>query len=604
MFFSKTKLKLASFLTVSTLASSCAAQLAPQPAAALPPATELLPQGGGEFKSYGQGPQTSAAKIAPVTGENFSQALRLTTITPPKNYWDYGSTTPLIAPVKRGDVLWASVKLRRLTTLKESGEAQTEIAFMQQVDGREVRSLERLVSFGEGWTQFDIPFVAKADSAIGEAKIGVRYGYGKQSFELGGVRLLNYGQNVKVGDLPLTRIRYGGWNADAAWRKAADARIEKIRKGDLTVKVVDAAGKPVSGAKIEVRMKRHAFGWGTEIDAKLILDTTKPDNARYRQTLETYFNKVVFGNDLKWGRWIEPKTQERVAATLPWLRERKIAVRGHVMLWPSWQHLPSSLFTDDVKKDTAAIKKLVSDHIADQTNAMRGQLAEWDVANETFKHHDLLDILGRDAMVDWFKQARAGAPNVRLFYNDYTMFQPGEGQDYFFNTVKSLKDSGAPIGGIGEQGHFASSPPGIPSVLATLDKFGSLGLPIQITEFDIDTDDAGLQADFMRDFSIAVFSHPSVMGVMQWGFWEKAHWLPRAALWDKDWNLRPHGQVWTDLVFKTWWTTADGQTAKNGTYATRGFYGDYEITVSRGAAHKAVNFRLAPRQTALSVTMP
>ncbi len=594
---------LTALLAVSTLASSCAAQTAPKPETALPPATELLPPDGGAFKSYGLGPQTAAAEIAPVAGQPFSQALRLTTITPPKYYYDYGSTTPLIAPVHAGDVLWASVRLRRLTTLKESGEAQTEIAFMQQVDGKEVRSLERLVSFGDKWTQFDIPFVAKADSAVGEARFGVRFGYGKQSFELGGVRLLNYGPNVKVGDLPFTLIRYDGWKPDAAWRKAADERIEKIRKGDLAVRVVDAAGKPVSGAKIEVRMKRHAFGWGTEFDDKLILDTTKPDNARYRQTIETYFNKVVFGNDLKWGRWIEPGTQARVAAVLPWLQERQIAVRGHVMLWPSYQHLPTSLFTDAVKRDPEAIKKLVSDHITDQTGAMRGQLAEWDVANETFKHHDLLDILGRDALADWFRQARAGAPQTKLFYNDYTMFQPGEGSDYFFNTVKELKDKGAPIDAIGEQGHFASSPPGIPSVLSTLDHFGTLGLPIQMSEFDIDTDDAGLQADYMRDFTTAVFSHPAVMGVVQWGFWEGAHWLPRAALWDKNWNLRPHGKVWVDLVTKTWWTNADGITQKDGAYQTRGFYGDYEVTASKNGRSIKRNFALSPQNGVLHLQL-
>ncbi len=274
------------------------------------------------------------------------------------------------------------------------------------------------------------------------------------------------------------------------------------------------------------------------------------------------------------------------------------------MVWPSWRQTPKVLFTDAVKQDPAALKKLVADHITEQTTVLNGQLTEWDVINETFMHHDIMDVAGRGVMVDWFRQAKAGAPEVKLFYNDYTMFQKGEGSDYFYKTIKELKENGAPIDAIGEQGHFASSPPGIPYVLETLDKFGGLGLPIQISEFDIDTDDQGLQTDFMRDFTTALFSHPSVTGIVQWGFWEKAHWLPRAALWDSNWNLRPHGKVWVDLTTKTWWTNADGQTNVAGRYATRGFYGDYEVTVSSGADRKIETFELTPKNGALEIRLP
>jgi endo-1,4-beta-xylanase len=52
-----------------------------------------------------------------------------------------------------------------------------------------------------------------------------------------------------------------------------------------------------------------------------------------------------------------------------------------------------------------------------------------------------------------------------------------------------------------------------------------------------------------------------------------------AAMWNKDWSVRQHGKVYTGLVTKTWWTNADGKTAKDGTYQVRGFCGDYEVLV-------------------------
>jgi hypothetical protein len=65
-----------------------------------------------------------------------------------------------------------------------------------------------------------------------------------------------------------------------------------------------------------------------------------------------------------------------------------------------------------------------------------------------------------------------------------------------------------------------------------------------------------------------------------WGFWEGRHWLPAAAMYRRDWTLKPNGQAWIDLVKKQWWTTANGQTDTLGQFRTRAFHGDYQVTVT------------------------
>jgi hypothetical protein len=129
-------------------------------------------------------------------------------------------------------------------------------------------------------------------------------------------------------------------------------------------------------------------------------------------------------------------------------------------------------------------------------------------------------------------------------------------------------------------GHIGGTPPGIPKVLERLDRFAQLGLPIQISEFDINSKDDDFKANYLRDFMIAIYSHPSTIGFVQWGFWEGQHWFPVAALWNKDWTLRKHGKVYTELVTKTWFTNAEGKTSKDGKYKVRGFCGDYEVQVN------------------------
>jgi hypothetical protein len=79
---------------------------------------------------------------------------------------------------------------------------------------------------------------------------------------------------------------------------------------------------------------------------------------------------------------------------------------------------------------------------------------------------------------------------------------------------------------------------------------------------------------------------------MLWGFWEGRHWRPEAALYDHNWNLRPHGQVWVDLVHKQWKTDLELKTDGSGRAQVRGFCGDYELTIDSGGIAKVVRIDL------------
>lgn len=551
---------------------------------------------------------TARIEFGKVEGGPVTDVLRLTTLKPSPQTWQIGVNAKTQSGIKKGDVLWVTFQSRRLRSRQETGEAVGEVVLMiKNAAGKEVRPLERGFSCGPDWVETSIPFVVDHDAAAGTAALGIRFGGAVQSLEVGGVKLVNYGPGVELASLPRTVTRYEGHAPDAPWRAAAAERIEKIRKGDLAVRVVDAAGRPVTGADVSVRMRRHAFAWGTAIDSRRLFAADSGDAERYQKTIETYFNKVVFENELKWPAWIrqKPEDRQRTSKAVDWFAARDIPVRGHVMVWPSWRQTPP--FLRNLELDPPALGKAVTDHINEQTSVYADRLAEWDVINETYIHNDLMKILGRGAMIDWFKTARAGAPEVGLYYNDYTMFHgtsPDSPSQYFYDTIKFLKDGGAPIDGVGEQGHFGGNPPGPTQIIATLDRFGALGLPIQITEFDIETPDEQLQADYTRDFTTAVFSSPACTGLVHWGFWEGAHWKPTAALWRKDWTLRPSGQAWVDLVSKTWWTNADGRTDADGAYSVRGFYGDYDITVASGGNMQTARVKLRPGAAVQTVTLP
>ncbi len=256
------------------------------------------------------------------------------------------------------------------------------------------------------------------------------------------------------------------------------------------------------------------------------------------------------------------------------------------------------------------IPALVLDHIHEETRAARGLLDEWDVLNEPYSNHDLMDAFGREIMSSWFKTAHAELPGVGLFFNDFSNHDATTDAAHvahFEATTRFLLDHGAPVTGLGLQAHFDGRPNAPENILATLDRYqAEFHLPVRMTEFDVWTFDEELQADFVRDFLILSFSHPSVVGVQLWGFWQGAHWRPPAALFRTDWSEKPGAKVYRELVLRQWRTNLSGTTGVNGLYAGRGFHGDYVVTVEAGGRRADKSFTLAPGKeaTELNVTLP
>ncbi len=600
-------MKIKALLCLMVLLATCAG-FAAAPTTVPPTGTSLLPPGLDALQLGGKNATDARLTRVEAPGQPFKEALRLETLQRPPYPWNITLAAATTGEIHKGDVLLAGVTARRIASRQETGEALLEL-IVEENEPEHHKLVELATSVGPGWTAIQAPFVADKDYPAGGAQLSLRVGYSPQTIEVTAAGLTNYGNRATVSQLPRTRSRYAGWEPDAPWRTQAADRIEKIRKGELRVQVVDADGKPVPDAKVSARMVRHAFAFGSAVQAGRIAGTGDADNERYRETIEKYFNKVVFENELKWPRWETNRAgwQQRrtnVFAAIDWLNARHIDIRGHVLTWPSWENTPGWLREFGAQPDK--LRAAIDAHITGEVEALKGNLKEWDVINESYAHNDVIKVLGREEMARWFKLARQSDPGPTLFYNDYIMFSgSGEGSpsQYLFDTIRFLQQHDAPIGGLGEQGHFGGSPPSPEKVLTTFDRFRELGLPIQISEFDIDTSDEEMKVHYTRDFMTACFSHPAVTGVMMWGFWEGAHWRPRAALWNKDWSLRPNGQVWLDLVTREWWTNAEGATDPRGEFSARAFYGDYRVTVESAGRKAVKEFRIRKQEPGLRVQL-
>ena len=565
----------------------------------LPPGTALLAPAA-PLTQTGQG---GTIERVTVEGQPFPESIRAHSAQRPASAYQLHLNAKVIATVKKGDSLLAVLFARAVEMPKGEYEARSEFVFELGRDPY-TKSANFPLLIGPQWQKFYIPFAAVGDYEAGEASVRLWLGYDPQIIEIAGLAVTDYGNAVKVHELPYTPATYRGREPDAPWRAEAAERIEKYRKGNLTIAVVDGAGQPKPGAEVHVKMQRHAYGFGSAITADLLFQQSA-DADRYRDIIARDFNKVVIENHLKWVQWEHDR--ETGPRAVAWLRGAGLDVRGHVLVWPGKKNLPKSLLPLFEKPE--ALRPAILNHIADEAGFFRGQFVEWDVVNEPFTNFDVQKVLGDAVLADWFRAARAADPEVKLDINDYSSLSTGgcdyPHQDHYFKTIREIIDAGGPLEGIGMQGHFNEDLTPIPRLAEILDRFATFGRPIQVTEFDVDTLDESLQADYTRDYMTLVFSHPSTIGILTWGFLEKAHWIPNAAFYRADWSLRPAGAAWYDLVFKQWWTPEQrGVADSHGEFKMRGFHGDYvvEVVVGDQIARKTVH--LTGAENRVKITGP
>lgn len=521
---------------------------------------------------------------------------RLATLEPTEWTYKVQALSPTLTPIQQGDTLLAIVRWRVAEVNPLLGYASLGVIFEMAGPPHEKDMTRLLTASGTDWHLEAIPFTATQDYAPRRANFSLRVGYGVQAVEVSHMALVNLGPGVAVADAPQTRASYGGSEPDAPWRADALQRIEKHRKGDLSVQVVDAQGQPIPDAQVHVQMTRHAFGFGTAINANRLPGGRAADDAGpYLEKAAELFNWAVFENAMKWKVTDNAYYQRQVQTGLKWMKEQGMTVRGHTLVWPSFKRCPPELAS--LADQPEALSKAIDEHITEVASRYAGQLVAWDTINEPFKNRDLMDILGDDQLARWLKIAHEADPHAAMFINDFQILSdpspnPVRAQ-YYLGLIDTLRSQGAPLDGIGMQSHFSGELTPIEQIIARLDAFADKGMRIHITEMDIATNDEQLQADYARDFLTACYSHPAVECVLVWGFWEGQMFQSDGALYRKDWSIKPVGEAFRDLILKTWHTDETLTTDAKGLATTRGFVGDYDVTVT-------VDGQTTTRQTTLS----
>jgi len=144
---------------------------------------------------------------------------------------------------------------------------------------------------------------------------------------------------------------------------------------------------------------------------------------------------------------------------------------------------------------------------------------------------------GWDWVVNAFKLARKYLPNAKLLINDYGILNSTTNTDAYIKVINILKDSSL-IDGIGCQAHGLENTSAA-TVKSNLDKLAATGLPIYISEFDLNIQDDNLQKSKFQELFPVFWQHPDVKGVTLWGYIQGQTWLTYSYLVNSNGTARP-----------------------------------------------------------------
>ena len=267
---------------------------------------------------------------------------------------------------------------------------------------------------------------------------------------------------------------------------------------------------------------------------------TAPGGAEDYPDLLTYFDQITPENAGKWGA-VEAERDvmnwDELDSAYEFAQANGLDFKFHTLLWgqqqPEW--LDSLAPTEQLEE----IEEWMSLVAARYPN-----LTMVEVVNEPLHAPpSYVEALGGNGESGWdwvitsFELARKYFPESQLILNDYQiLIQQSFTADYL-DIISALQTKGL-IDAIGLQSHFLERAE-LPIVAENLDTLAATGMPLYISEFDLNVADDALHANKFRDLFSLFWEHPAVAGVTHWGHLEGSVWRENAYLLNADGSQRP-----------------------------------------------------------------
>ncbi len=426
------------------------------------------------------------------------------------------------------------------------------------------------------------------------------------------------------------------------FENTVEKNIEKYRKGNLTLHVVDKDGNAISGAQVKIKQRSHEFRFGANL---FMLDEleTEEKNRLYKEYFKSTFNMATL--PFYWSTCEPQKNEKRYAKnSKKWYRrppidlcmefcqENGIEPREHALAYE--RQFPEWLWD----KSVDVVKRELEIRFAEMAKMYGDKIHTIEVTNEMLWPHNggRTAFYNQNDYVEWcFKLAEKYFPKNQLVINEYTESCWGDNcraTDRYYSYIEANKLKGARIDAIGFQFHmfykkedeyekaqYLYHPR---HLYDHMNLYSELADALQVTEITLpaysnEPEDEEIQAKLLEYLYTLWFSHPKMEQIIYWNLVDGYAYVESptpeeirrtqgnmtigenyyyGGLLRFDMSPKPAFVTLKNLIEKRWHTELDCSANSEGRVDYRGFYGDYDIeitvdgkTVTRQISHLKSN---------------
>ena len=397
--------------------------------------------------------------------------------------------------------------------------------------------------------------------------------------------------------------------------------IEKYRKGNMKITIVDSEGRKIDNCSIKVKQISHEFKFGANL---FMLDEMEAEekNSLYKSSFKDIFNMATLpfywcSIEPEKGKTRYNKDAEKyyrrpsIDLCMEYCEKNGIEPREHALAYEN--HFPEWLYNASVDE----IKSAYEHRCSEISKMYASRIPTIEVTNEMLWWEGKTAFYNEPDYIEWcFKTAERYFPNNKLSINEATEesfcdVPRSTARYYAYIEANMLK--GARIDAIGTQFHMFYERNGELDKSRSLynpknlydrfDLYSNLTNEIQITEITIpaysnNKDDEEIQAKIIEYLYTLWFSHPKIKQIIYWNLVDGYAYVPNptpekirmsqgdmtlgenrfyGGLLRFDLSRKPAYDTLDYLINKKWKTELDFD--NTGSVEFRGFYGDYEIQI-------------------------
>jgi len=403
-------------------------------------------------------------------------------------------------------------------------------------------------------------------------------------------------------------LRLAFWSHEAVSIEQAKYDIERYRKGNAHITVVDGEGKPVPDCQVVLNQTENDFLFGA--------NPMGPDGS-YNQAYAELMKSAGINYaciTCRWGRlqpapgvfdWDNIDNFQKLDTLLG----DRFNLTGTLGLWTfrnqsvGYDFCPAYLD----KMDFSQLQDATGKYIFALAGRYKNRIDAWEMNELNLPWANALNLTldERVALAETFcKAVKAANPGAKVLMNSSALpFEYNLSDYYIFDNVPTpyfidlLQMRKVPFDIIGLEFYYSgvtnenAAPAGLDMALIAdlLNQYSRYNLPIYIEELSAPSRqlpgtawwhsnwNEDTQAEFLADFYTIAFSKPTTRAInWSWGVSDRESYMAYGGLLDSDLKPKKAYYVLQNLI-RSWKSNGTGLTNADGRFDFRGYGGDYVI---------------------------